>query len=317
MSRLSVGARRCQRAVASLVACLALAGPVLADNLGVVRARASAGDPRAVTQLAIAYYFGRGVEADLPRARELLDEAREGGDTLALALLGVDALRRQEVPLALELLRQAAAAGHALAQRQLGAMYLGGLGVAVDVSAGRAILEAAVAQGDAPAMLALGLHLRELGADEAPTDHARGLRLIRRAAALGEPLARVHIAEHLLEENTEGAHEDAAFFLRASGVMTNNTAWLLATSPEEDKRDGERAVRLMEALLEEPTPRRPEWVDTLAAAYAEAGRFEEAATTQAEAIALLEEGSNAAMVDGMRERLDTYQNDKPYREAPP
>ncbi len=67
----------------------------------------------------------------------------------------------------------------------------------------------------------------------------------------------------------------------ASGHPTiiNNYAWLLATALGDDLRDGSRAVRLMEELLNEVEPQ-AFMVDTMAAAYAEAGDFEAAIAEQ-------------------------------------
>ncbi|MEO0425306.1 MAG: hypothetical protein AAF184_23420 [Pseudomonadota bacterium] len=283
-----------------------------ADNLGVVRARAAAGDARALTQLGMAYYFGRDVAADLPKALDYLRDAREAGDSLALAMLGVHALREQKMDEALELLRQASAAGHALAQRNLAALYLRG----ADTTAGLALLDAAVAQGDPASMLTLATFLEQREPAQA-NDAQRARELLRRAAALGEPRAQVRLAEDLLDDGVPEQAEEAGFFLRTAGVYTNNTAWVLATAPEAERRDGARAVRLMEILLDSGDPRNGEWVDTLAAAYAEIGRFDAAVATQEEAIALMAEGTDPTLLDGMRARLADYQARKPYREALP
>ncbi|MEM9383462.1 MAG: hypothetical protein AAGA68_00245 [Pseudomonadota bacterium] len=290
----------------------AYAPAVYADNLGVVRARAAAGDARALTQLGMAYYFGRDVAADLPKALGLLGEARAAGDSLALAMLGVHALREQKMDEALELLRQAAAAGHALAQRNLAALYLRG----ADPSPGLALLEAAVGQGDAASMLTLATYLAQREPAQA-NDAGRARELLRRAAALGEPRAQLRLAEQLLDDAAPEHTDEAGFFLRTAGVYTNNTAWVLATAPQAERRDGARAVRLMEILLDSPDPRNGEWVDTLAAAYAEIGRFDAAVATQEEAIALLEGEADPSLLDGMRARLADYQARKPYREALP
>jgi Flp pilus assembly protein TadD len=55
--------------------------------------------------------------------------------------------------------------------------------------------------------------------------------------------------------------------------------------------------------------------DTLAAAYADAGRYAEAVATQHQAIALAEaEPQPAEVLAEMRERLARYQEGKPWRE---
>ena len=59
----------------------------------------------------------------------------------------------------------------------------------------------------------------------------------------------------------------------------------------------------------------PSRLDTLAAAYAEAGKFDMAIKTQEEAISLLiQDGKSEELLEGYRERLTTYQDHKPWRE---
>ena len=58
-------------------------------------------------------------------------------------------------------------------------------------------------------------------------------------------------------------------------------------------------------------------LDTLAAAYAEAGKFEHAITTQEKAIAQLKkEGDAKKLIDKFIEHLKSYRNHKPWREKP-
>jgi predicted Zn-dependent protease len=57
------------------------------------------------------------------------------------------------------------------------------------------------------------------------------------------------------------------------------------------------------------------WVDTLAAAYAEAGDFDSAVKWQKEAINLLTEKEAAKWQAEFEERLKLYQSGKPYHES--
>ncbi|GAH67769.1 unnamed protein product, partial [marine sediment metagenome] len=59
----------------------------------------------------------------------------------------------------------------------------------------------------------------------------------------------------------------------------NNLAWLLATAPQADLRDGARALPLAKGVCESTGYNNPRFLDTLAAAYAETGQFEEAIQT--------------------------------------
>lgn len=94
----------------------------------------------------------------------------------------------------------------------------------------------------------------------------------------------------------------------------NNLAWLLATCPDAAVRDGGRAVQLAEAARE-LTPR-PEagLMDTLAAAYAEAGRWHLAVETARGAIDQATADQLPALADELRQRLALYEAGKPYRQ---
>ena len=59
----------------------------------------------------------------------------------------------------------------------------------------------------------------------------------------------------------------------------NNLAWLRATSPEASIRNGKEAVVLARRAVRLSASQSPNFLATLAAAYAEVGRFCEAVTT--------------------------------------
>jgi Flp pilus assembly protein TadD len=59
----------------------------------------------------------------------------------------------------------------------------------------------------------------------------------------------------------------------------NNLAWILAANPRSEIRDGAEAVRLAEHACQITHDSEPLFLGTLAAAYAEAGRFDEAVAT--------------------------------------
>jgi len=58
----------------------------------------------------------------------------------------------------------------------------------------------------------------------------------------------------------------------------------------------------------------PQLLDTLAAAYAEVGRFDEAIKTTQEFSALAVLAHDTNMMDIARQRLELYQAGKPYRD---
>jgi tetratricopeptide (TPR) repeat protein len=98
--------------------------------------------------------------------------------------------------------------------------------------------------------------------------------------------------------------------------ILNNLAWLLATCPLAAVRDGaeatahaQRAKQLWGDV--------PEVLDTLAAAYAEAGRFPDALATARRALELAQRQNNRASVDALKGRIALYEVGKPYCLAPP
>jgi tetratricopeptide (TPR) repeat protein len=85
----------------------------------------------------------------------------------------------------------------------------------------------------------------------------------------------------------------------------NSLAWLLATCPDAKVRDGKRAVEL--AFKGAAVDKSANMMDTVAAAYAEAGNFEEAVRWQQRAV-------DAEKNDDFRSRLELYRKKQPYRE---
>ena len=97
----------------------------------------------------------------------------------------------------------------------------------------------------------------------------------------------------------------------------NNLAWVLAASPEAELRNGAEAVRLAERACELTHYGEPLFIGTLAAAYAEAGRFPEAVTTAEKAEQLATTAGLTAVAAKNRQLLELYRAGKPYHEPPP
>jgi tetratricopeptide (TPR) repeat protein len=113
------------------------------------------------------------------------------------------------------------------------------------------------------------------------------------------------------------AHYNKAVELNPRSVNTlNNLAWLLATSPEPRVRNGPRAVELAERADNLAGGNNPIVVATLAAAYAEAGRFPDAVRTAKRALDLAVGSGHTALADLIRAQIDLYESDHPSREDP-
>jgi protein O-mannosyl-transferase len=96
----------------------------------------------------------------------------------------------------------------------------------------------------------------------------------------------------------------------------NNLAWLLATSPEAKYRNGTEAVQLAERACELTRNNEPMYVGTLAAAYAEAGRFADAVATAKRAEALANEKGLPELAQRNGELTELYEAGKPFHENP-
>jgi tetratricopeptide (TPR) repeat protein len=92
----------------------------------------------------------------------------------------------------------------------------------------------------------------------------------------------------------------------------NDLAWLLAVCPLDDVRDGARAVELADRACTASGYRDPQLMTTLAAAYAEVGRFSDAIAVATKALDLLGPGQELQS-QRLRRGLQRYQKGKPCR----
>jgi tetratricopeptide (TPR) repeat protein len=92
--------------------------------------------------------------------------------------------------------------------------------------------------------------------------------------------------------------------------LLNNLAWVLATSPDEKLRDGKRAIELAKLGCEVTEYKEAHILSTLAAAYAEAGEWEEAIKWSKQAVEL----GGEAIDDQLEKELASYEQKKPWRE---
>jgi len=90
---------------------------------------------------------------------------------------------------------------------------------------------------------------------------------------------------------------------------------VLAASPKAEARNGVEAVRLAERACELTHYGKPVCIGTLAAAYAECGRFPEAVTMAEKAEQLATTGGLTAVAAKNRQLLELYRAGKPYHES--
>jgi tetratricopeptide (TPR) repeat protein len=131
----------------------------------------------------------------------------------------------------------------------------------------------------------------------------------------GDAEFQVHLARAcdmaLLREEAIQAYREA---LKASPAMTpalNELAHLLATSPDAKQRNGPEAVALAERACDLTSHKSAGCLATLADAYAEAGRFDDAMAAATQAMALIPAGSERSII---AQRVELYRAHRPHHQ---
>ena len=99
-----------------------------------------------------------------------------------------------------------------------------------------------------------------------------------------------------------------------NGNAMSNLAWVFATSPDDSLRDGAKAVQLAEQAMRISGGRIPIIFRTLAAAYAENGRFSEAIQTAQRGIELANSRGNSGLATELQSNIVLYQERQPLRD---
>jgi tetratricopeptide (TPR) repeat protein len=113
-----------------------------------------------------------------------------------------------------------------------------------------------------------------------------------------------------------------------AAAMFNMAAWLLATSPDDTKRNGRMAVGLASNAMNAAGGQTPELLDTMAAALAEAGNFDQAVKAAEQAANMLaaqsEQATTAAekqrcaeLAAAIRFRMELYKKKQKFRDERP
>jgi hypothetical protein len=91
----------------------------------------------------------------------------------------------------------------------------------------------------------------------------------------------------------------------------------LATSSDASLRNGAEAQKLAERAVQLTGGRQAMYLDTLAAAYAEEARFDEAVETAKRGIEIATEAKQTALAEGLAARMQLYEARKPFRDPGP
>jgi len=97
-------------------------------------------------------------------------------------------------------------------------------------------------------------------------------------------------------------------------LALNNLAWVLATAPQASLRNGAQAIAFARQADKLLAGKNANILATLAAAYAEAGRFADAIASVQQALSLAAAGNDAAGIMELRHQLGLYQGGSPYRD---
>jgi len=149
--------------------------------------------------------------------------------------------------------------------------------------------------------------------DEAMEQYQKSLEIVPNFAEAHCHLGNVLVREHRGNEAViqfQKALELKPDFVEAQ----NNLAWLLSTWPEASSRNGSEAVILAQRAVTLSGGGEPGALDTLAAAYAEAGRFPEAIETARKAIEIAKQQKRQSLVAALKSRLSLYEAGIPYHE---
>jgi TPR repeat protein len=271
-----------------------------------------------------AYLDGKGVQRDVDAARTWFDLAAAQGHPYAVYMLAFMYGRGDGVPADTDkadaFIRRAAELYYPDALLTAAGQGFRKDADAPSIARAFAYLNVATERGDVRAMFMLGK--AHLDGRHVPQDFAQAFTWLQKASRAKEAahagLWVAHCYAHGLGVKRDTARAEKLFAdLQANLSVSevNNFAWELAVSPIDVARDGARAVALMNAKLTDPKVRKYQYLDTLAAAYAEANDFKHAIETQKEAIGQLRSTPDGARRDqGFAERLALYEAGKPYRE---
>jgi Flp pilus assembly protein TadD len=152
--------------------------------------------------------------------------------------------------------------------------------------------------------------------DEATSQFQEALELNPNLANVQSDLGNLLLQKGRVNEAL--THYEAALELQpGNAYFLNNLAWVLATCPNPEVRNGARAVELAQKAERLSGGNSSAIVGTLAAAYAEAGRFGEAVRTAERALDLATAQTNTAQADMIRANIALFRAGSPFHEAGP
>jgi tetratricopeptide (TPR) repeat protein len=173
-----------------------------------------------------------------------------------------------------------------------------------------------VAPYDAAAHSALASALAENGDLVSAAQHLGYVMMLRPEVEQAHAQLRQILLSLAKEPDGLQRSRDIAANAPDSPRMLDELAWLLATYPDSRSRDGTEAVHLAERACDLTERRIPALLDTLAAAYSEAGDFPRAVGAAEEALNRARSAGDNDAVKLSENILASLHENLPYRQKP-
>jgi peroxiredoxin len=161
-----------------------------------------------------------------------------------------------------------------------------------------------------PGRLQIAIHLLERGEIEDANHFVRR----HREWFIGDrefPKLAVWLGDEMIKKGEVRAgldwFADALAIDPNHALALNNLAWQLAAHPMASVRNGRDAVRYAERAVKVTGGNDPTFLDTLAAAYAEAGRFEDAVRTAGRALSLATSAKQTTLIESLQRSVRRYE----------
>ena len=201
--------------------------PVVSREVTNLQAMADQGDALAQYNLALRYYFGRGVAQDYAKAMKWYRKAADQGNALAQYCVGNGYYHgegvAQDYAEAVKWYRKAADQGDALAQYNLGNCYYVGHGVPLDQAEAVKWYRKAAEQGAVLAQMNLGnCYSQGVGIAQ---NSVEAVKWLRKAAEQGNALAQANLGAAYYNSHQDYAEAYVWFSLSASNGNTKATKY--------------------------------------------------------------------------------------------
>lgn len=274
--------------------------------------------------LGIVYYTGEAGVRDYPRAIELLTlaDAKDRGEAtfyLARAHDEGNGVAKDYVK-ARRLFERSSELGSSDGIRVMGMFYLVSKGADKNPKKGVEYLERAAGKDNF--LAAYQLAHEYLNNEHLPLNYGEARSWFEFLANKNIPIGNLWLSQ--LYEKGLGVEQDSSQANRlVSGARQRSTpdtinqfSWELVTHKNKAIRNGPRAVSLMESLLANPSENTSARLDTLAAAYAEVGRFQDAMNAQNRAIGALPMNVDVAKRREYERHLQKFKDGKTVADNP-